>query len=61
MKNKTHVDECIHPDNVSCRGCEHSYRPDLYDGGCKLHYEHTFGVNESNTHSERNSILSEQS
>ena len=32
------VDECIHPDRVSCRGCEHSFNPSLFDGGCKLHY-----------------------
>ena len=33
------VEECVFPENVSCRGCSHSYRPDLYDGGCKLHFE----------------------
>ena len=33
------VEECVYPGNVSCRGCSHSYRPDLYDGGCRLHYE----------------------
>lgn len=33
------VEECVYPANVSCRGCSYSYRPDLYDGGCKLHYE----------------------
>lgn len=33
------VEECVYPESVSCRGCSYSYRPDLYDGGCKLHYE----------------------
>ena len=33
------VDECVYPGNVSCRGCSYSYRPDLYDGGCKLYFE----------------------
>ena len=38
-RNNARVEECIFPENVSCRGCSHSYRPDLYDGGCRLHYE----------------------
>lgn len=33
------VEECVFPEYVSCRGCSHSYRPDLSDGGCKLHFE----------------------
>ena len=39
QRRSDRVDECVHPDYVSCRGCEHSYRPDLFDGGCKLYYE----------------------
>lgn len=38
-KQKGRVAECVFPGYVSCRGCSYSYRPDLYDGGCKLHYE----------------------
>lgn len=30
------VDECVYPGRTSCRGCSYSYRPDLYDGGCRL-------------------------
>lgn len=37
------VPECVYPGYVSCRGCEHSYRPDLFDGGCRLHYERDAG------------------
>lgn len=33
------VPGCVYPDSVSCRGCSYSYRPDLFDGGCKLYYE----------------------
>lgn len=32
------VKECIYPSRSSCRGCSHSYNPDLHDGGCMLHY-----------------------
>lgn len=33
------VAECVHPEAGSCRGCNWSYEPSLFDGGCKLHYE----------------------
>lgn len=33
------VPECVFPDRYGCRGYEYSYRPDLFDGGCKLYYE----------------------
>lgn len=29
--------ECVHPEKWGCRGCEHSYYPELFDGGCKLY------------------------
>lgn len=32
-----HVKECVYPTRGSCKGCEHSRDPALYDGGCKLH------------------------
>lgn len=32
------VKECV-KEQSNCLGCEHSYRPDLFDGGCKLYYE----------------------
>ena len=28
---------CRYPGSTSCRGCEYSYAPDLYDGGCMSH------------------------
>lgn len=33
------VAECARPEAESCRGCKWSYAPNLFDGGCKLHYE----------------------
>lgn len=33
------VAECVHPEAGSCRCCNWSYEPSLFDGGCKLHYE----------------------
>ena len=33
------VAECVHPEAGSCMGCNWSYEPSLFDGGCKLHYE----------------------
>ncbi len=30
------VNECVYPNRHSCRGCEHSLAPELFDGGCKL-------------------------
>ena len=35
----TVVGECVNPNKGQCRGCKYSYRPEFYDGGCKLHYE----------------------
>lgn len=32
------ISKCIYPDRGSCKGCEHSIDPTLYDGGCKLMY-----------------------
>ena len=37
---KTHtakwkVEECQEPTRTTCRGCEHSFYPELSDGGCK--------------------------
>ena len=29
-------DECKRPQADSCRGCPHSFAPELYDGGCRL-------------------------
>lgn len=28
--------ECIHPEKWGCRGCENSFHPEVFDGGCKL-------------------------
>ena len=47
--NGLHVKECVHPESVSCRGCEHSFRPDLYDGGCRLHAAEAFAARENDT------------
>lgn len=27
---------CVYPEREDCRGCEHSYAPELSDGGCKF-------------------------
>lgn len=27
---------CVYPEKETCRGCDHSYAPELSDGGCKL-------------------------
>lgn len=27
---------CVYPKKETCQGCDHSYFPDLIDGGCKL-------------------------
>ncbi len=35
------VKECIYPEKDTCRDCEQSYDPSLFDGGCMLHYEKT--------------------
>jgi hypothetical protein len=35
------VSECIYPESSSCRGCSQSFNPELYDGGCMLHYNQT--------------------
>ena len=35
-KNNPHVKGCIYPGCTSCKGCEWSARPDLYDGGCMI-------------------------
>ena len=36
------VCECVHPDWRSCRGCEHSFNPDRFDGGCRLYYDESY-------------------
>ena len=33
------VKDCVYPNKYGCRGCEHSYCPELFDGGCKLYHE----------------------
>ena len=33
------VSECVFATRTNCRGCPYSYMPDLFDGGCRLHYE----------------------
>lgn len=32
------VGACIYPSRSSCKGCVHSFYPELFDGGCKLRY-----------------------
>ena len=36
----SHIPEpvCKYPGHTSCRGCEYSFAPDLYDGGCLAGY-----------------------
>lgn len=36
------VSACVYPDRYGCRGCEHSYRPDLFDGGCRLAFDESY-------------------
>lgn len=33
------VEECIYPERGNCKGCEQSYNPALFDGGCMLHFK----------------------
>ena len=33
------VEACVYPERKSCRGCNYSYKPSLFDGGCRLAYE----------------------
>lgn len=30
---------CVYPERESCRNCEHSINPELYDSGCKFLFE----------------------
>ena len=31
-------DDCIDPYRANCRGCEYSFAPELFDGGCLAGY-----------------------
>lgn len=33
------VSQCAYPDRYGCRGCEHSFNPALFDGGCRLAFD----------------------
>lgn len=35
-KKYNKISECVYPHKYGCRDCEHSYNPELHDGGCKL-------------------------
>ena len=37
-KNTIPVPDCRYPGRGSCRGCEYSFAPDLFDGGCLAEY-----------------------
>lgn len=42
MVHKRRIEECREPQNKSCRYCDYSFNPELYDGGCKLMYSKKF-------------------